>query len=66
MPLAKPLLKEDHRTNRLRWARTMLDQDWDKVIFTDEATFQLYANPLKEMDPPLKARDSVQESQAST
>jgi len=65
MPLAKPLLKEDHRTNRLRWARTMLDQDWDKVIFTDEATFQLYANPLKEMDP-LKARDSVQESQAST
>jgi len=36
----------------------MLDQDWDKVIFTDEVTFQLYANPLKEMDP-LKARDSV-------
>jgi hypothetical protein len=44
----------------------MLDQDWDKVIFTDEATFQLYANPFKEMDPLFKARDSVQESQAST
>jgi len=25
----------------------MKDQDWEKVIFTDESTFQLYSNPRK-------------------
>jgi transposase len=46
-PLTKPLLKEDHRRRRILWAKQMKDQDWEKVIFTDESTFQLYSNPRK-------------------
>lgn len=46
-PLTKPLLKDDHRRQRMLWAKRMRDCDWDKVIFTDESTFQLYANPQR-------------------
>ena len=40
-PLMKPLLTEDHREKRLLWARQHQHFNWDRVIFTDEKTFEL-------------------------
>jgi len=46
-PLAKPLLSDDHRDNRLEWAKTNKNTDWSKVIFTDETTFSQFNKPRK-------------------
>ena len=35
----KPLLSETHIEKRLHWARENKDRDWDKIIFSDEASF---------------------------
>jgi len=39
--IPKPLLTEKHWKNRLQWAKAHRNFDWNKVIFTDESTFQL-------------------------
>jgi hypothetical protein len=44
-PISKPLLTERHRYGRLQWAQATHDMDWDRVIFSDEATVRL--NQLK-------------------
>jgi len=41
-PLKKPLLKPNHLEARLLFALQNADRDWDRVIFTDESTFQLF------------------------
>lgn len=41
-PLLKPLLTEDHRQKRLTWAQKYSNNDWSRVIFTDETTFYLH------------------------
>src|SRR5579871_1213162 len=46
-PLAKPLLSNDHRDNRLEWAKANKNTDWSKVIFTDETTFSQFNKPKK-------------------
>jgi transposase len=46
-PISKPLLSKNHRIQRLRFARRNKNTDWNKVLFTDESTFQLFANPEK-------------------
>ena len=40
-PLLKPLLTENHRINRLKWAHDYKAMDWNQVIFTDETTVHL-------------------------
>lgn len=45
--ISKPLLKEKHRGNRLEWAKRHQNFDWNKVIFTDESTFQLFQQKRK-------------------
>ena len=40
-PLLKPLLTENHRINRLKWAHDYKAMDWNQVIFTDETTVRL-------------------------
>jgi transposase len=42
-PLSKPLLTEEHQRDRLKWARSMKNYDWDKVIISDEASIHLHA-----------------------
>lgn len=37
--LKKPLLSDKHIRRRIAWARANKDRDWDKVIFSDEASF---------------------------
>ena len=45
LPISKPLLTENHRYDRLRWAQATCVIDWNQVIFSDETTIQL--DPLK-------------------
>ena len=49
-PLSKPLLSDLHRLNQLKWAKTHRNQDWSKVIFTDETTFSQFGKPKKSGD----------------
>ncbi|CAF1524176.1 unnamed protein product [Adineta steineri] len=44
-PLSKPLLTLKHKQKRLEWAKLMKNQDWDKIIFSDECTINL--GPVK-------------------
>lgn len=39
MALSKPLLTLDHMKKRLLWCEQVAEVDWNKVIFSDEATF---------------------------
>ena len=41
------MLKEDHRKKRLQWAKKHKNFDWNRVVFTDESTFQLYTSKKK-------------------
>jgi len=45
--ILKPLLTDDHQRKRLKWAKKHRNFDWNKVIFTDESTFQLYSSKKK-------------------
>ncbi|CAF4160979.1 unnamed protein product [Rotaria sordida] len=51
-PLSKPLLTMQHKNRRLKWAKLMQRQDWDKVIFSDECTIRL--GPVKQRRWQLK------------
>jgi transposase len=46
-PLKKPLLLDNHRENRLKWAKANKKTDWSKIIFTDETTFSQFNKPKK-------------------
>lgn len=45
--LPKPLLSEKHQIKRLQWAKKHRDFDWNRVIFTDESTVQLFQSNRK-------------------
>jgi transposase len=42
-PLSKPLLTEWHRQQRLKWAKSMKNYYWSKVIASDETLIRLHA-----------------------
>ncbi|CAF1354373.1 unnamed protein product, partial [Rotaria sordida] len=42
-PLSKPLLSPKHQRNRLIWAKSMKNYDWNKIIVSDETTIRLNA-----------------------
>lgn len=46
-PISKPLLTKKHRIERLKFARRNKTTNCNKVLFTDESTFQLHANAEK-------------------
>ena len=52
--LAKPLLSETHRKKRLAWAKQHEYTDWDKVLFTDEATINVNMKRKKVWQRPGK------------
>ena len=54
--LKKPLLKESHIENRCKWAEDNLDRDWTKVIFTDEASFELNCQVTRAWQLPGKPK----------
>lgn len=40
-PLSKPLLTDNHREKRLKWAQDQRSTDWNQVIFSDETTIRM-------------------------
>ncbi|CAF0792472.1 unnamed protein product [Rotaria sordida] len=42
-PLSKPLLTQQHRRNRLIWAQSMQNYNWNKLIISNETTIRLHA-----------------------
>ena len=41
------MLSKNHRKEKLCFSRRNKNTDWNKVLFTDESTFQLFYNPEK-------------------
>ena len=41
--LSKPLLTDQHRQQRLLWAKSMENRDWNRVMFTDETAIHLHS-----------------------
>ena len=37
-PVCKPLLSDEHKTTRLKWAEENIDRDWTLVVFSDESS----------------------------
>ena len=54
--LKKPLLSDKHIENRFRWAGENIERDWAKVIFTDEATFELNCQVTRAWQLPGKPK----------
>jgi hypothetical protein len=41
-----PILTDAHKKRRVEWAIAHANQDWSKVVFTDETSFQMFRNTL--------------------
>ena len=44
-PLLKPLLLDKHRYSIFKWAKANKNNDWSKVIFTDETSISQFSKP---------------------
>jgi transposase len=47
VPLGTPMLTERHIEMRMEWAQTHLNDNWGRVIFTDETAFDLFRNKVR-------------------
>ena len=54
VPLCAPMLTKRHKLERIKFAKSNLERDWKKVIFSDEATFEL--NPMPKVVRSKKGR----------
>ena len=44
IPLSTPMLTSNHIDARKVWAQDHLNDNWDRIIFTDETAFDLFRN----------------------
>ena len=47
IPKRKPMLTDSQRVARLKWALAHKDDDWNKTIFSDETSIQLFRNTVR-------------------
>lgn len=47
LPLCTPMLTSSHKENRVAWAKCHINDNWNKIVFTDETAFQLFQNTIK-------------------
>ena len=47
LPRGTPMLTEEHKRARVRWAIRHKDDDWTRTIFTDETGYQLFRNTIR-------------------
>lgn len=67
LPHQTPMLTERHKEKRMEWCLAHRNQNWDRVIFSDESSFQLFRNtirrwtlrPEKETKPVPKDRKKI-------
>ena len=42
LPLNTPMLTSDHKKKRIEWAKKHIDDNWNKTLFSDETSLQLF------------------------
>ena len=47
LPINTPMLTVEQKQNRVEWAKTHQDDDWNRTIFTDESSFQMFRNTVR-------------------
>ena len=47
LPRATPMLTKEHKERRIQWAQQHLDDNWNRTIFSDESSFQLFRNTVR-------------------
>jgi transposase len=47
LPLRTPMLTQAHKQKRVEWAQNHKDDNWNKTLFSDETSFQLFRNTIK-------------------
>lgn len=47
LPRKVPILTQQSKDNRLSWARDHLHYNWNKVVFSDETTIQMFSNTIR-------------------
>jgi transposase len=47
LPTGTPMLTEYHKQLRVEWAKKHKGMNWNRVIFSDESSFQLFRNTIK-------------------
>ena len=47
LPRATPMLTIEHKKRRIQWAQQHLDDNWNRTIFSDESSFQLFRNTVR-------------------
>jgi len=48
LPLNTPMLTSDHKQKRIEWAKKHINDNWNKTLFSDETSFQLFRNTIKQ------------------
>jgi transposase len=47
LPRNKPMLTDEQRLRRLEWANAHLNDDWSRIVFSDETSIQLFGNTVR-------------------
>jgi transposase len=47
LPRATPMLTREQKERRIQWAQQHLDDNWNRTIFSDESSFQLFRNTVR-------------------
>lgn len=47
LPRATPMLTQEHKENRVKWAKQHKNDDWSRTIFSDETVLQLFGNTIR-------------------
>jgi transposase len=48
LPRNTPMLTSDHKQKRIEWAKKHIDDNWNKTLFSDETSLQLFRNTIKQ------------------
>ena len=47
LPANTPMLTAEQKQHRVEWAKKHQADDWDRTVFTDESSFQLFRNTIR-------------------
>ena len=54
LPINTSMLTVEQKQNRVEWARKHQGDDWNRAIFTDESSFQLFRNTVRQWSKNLE------------
>lgn len=47
LPQGTPMLTDDQKERRVQWALAHKDDDWNRTVFSDETSYQLFRNTVR-------------------